>query len=138
MPLKRFTSGEIYISGHEAWTILRFFFGAKLKLREDDLTEDDINFSQGLLLQAIDSSYAIGHVQILHEAFYSKVPGSVTDMEAIKKNFIQHAAKHWFTHLGTKDLSQAMIYEVVRNQLAANFNAVLAERRATGEYFNAW
>jgi hypothetical protein len=40
--------------------------------------------------------------------------------------------------LGTKDLSQAMIYEVVRNQLAANFNAVLAERRATGEYFNAW
>ena len=39
MPLTRFSSGEIYISEHEAWTILQFFFGAKLKLRENDLTE---------------------------------------------------------------------------------------------------
>src|SRR5579862_5963581 len=118
MPLKRFTPSEIYLSRHEAWTILRFFFGVKLKLGEGDLTEEDVNFSQGLLVQAIDTSYAIGHAPNLLQAFYGSVPGSFTDMQAIIKSFIRNAAKEWFTHLGTKDLSQATIYEAVRNQTA--------------------
>lgn len=130
--LKKFSESEIYISKHDAWTILTFFWPAA-QLTQGELTEQDINFSQGLLVEAIDASYKMGYVHLLYDSFYGKVPGSFTEIGKICKSFVKKAAKHWFKHLGRKKLSEAEIYVAVRNQLAANFRSVLEVRRQTGE-----
>lgn len=138
MALRRFAKSEIYISKHEAWTILRFFFGPQCTLRETELTDDDVNFAQGLLVEAIDASYAMGYAEILFKTFYGKVPGSFTDVQSIVKSFVKKAAQHWFKHLGKKELSKAEIYDSVRNTIVLNFGTIFATRQSTGEYTGAW
>src|SRR5690242_17395395 len=93
--LRRFLPGEIYISRHEAWTILKFFW-PQSRLTEQELTPDDINFAQGLLVEAIDASYKMGFAHIMFDAFYGKVPGSLTDVRKLVTAFVKKAAKHWF------------------------------------------
>jgi len=104
--LKRFQSSEIYISKHEAWLVLKFFWPDNT-IDENNLTEADINFAQGLLVEAIDASYEMGYVHIIFETFYGKIPGSFADVQKMVKTFAKKAAKHWFEHLGSKDLSKA-------------------------------
>jgi hypothetical protein len=130
--LRRFSPNEIYISKHEAWTILKFFW-PWMTLTENDVTDADVNFAQGLLLEAIDASYQMGYVQIIFDTFYGKVPGSFTDVRSMVKSFVKKAAKHWFKHLGTKTLESAEIYNSVRNTIANNFSSVMRIRQDTGE-----
>lgn len=130
--LRHFSASEVYISRHEAWSILRFFWPNNT-LAEQDLTDQDINFAQALLLEAIDASYAMGYVHIVFDTFYGKVPGSFVDVQKMVKEFSKKAAKHWFKHLGSKSLANAEIYAAVRNQIAGNFGVVLRLRQDTGE-----
>ena len=97
------------------------------------MTDQDINFAQGLLVEAIDASYKMGYVHIIFDSFYGKIPGSFSSIRDICKSFIKKAAKHWFKHLGRKKLEDAEIYVAVRNQLALNFRSVLDIRQETGE-----
>jgi hypothetical protein len=71
--LRRFSADEIYISKHEAWSILKFFWPEK-SLAESDLTDQDINFAQGLLLEAIDASYKMGTWKSFTISFFSRSP----------------------------------------------------------------
>jgi hypothetical protein len=132
MGLRQFSPDEIYIDKHEAWTILKFFW-PQISISEKDLTDQDVNFAQGLLVEAIDSSYRMGYVEILFKSFYGKVPGSFTDVQTIIKDFMKQAAKHWFKHLGKKKPSEATIYEMVRVDIARNFRSVIQIRQDTGE-----
>jgi hypothetical protein len=43
-------------------------------LKESDLTEADLEFSQGVFLEAIDASYAMGYTQIMFETLSEKYP----------------------------------------------------------------
>jgi hypothetical protein len=101
--LRRFSADEIYISKHEAWSILKFFWPEK-SLAESDLTDQDINFAQGLLLEAIDASYKMGYVEIIYDKLFLKIPGSLTDVKKMVKAFVKKAARHWFKYLGGKSL----------------------------------
>ncbi len=130
--LRHFSSIEIYITKHEAWTIFRFFW-PPIQIREESLTDDDIAFAQALFLEAIDASYKMGYVHILYDVFYGKIPGSFSDIGELIKKFAKKAAKHWFKHLGPKSLDDAEIYAAVRAQLAVNFKSAFTLRVQTGE-----
>ncbi len=129
--LKRFSPTEIVLSNHEAWVVLKFFW-PDCRLAESDLAPEDVGFAQGLLLEAIDASYAMGYVDIIFNTFYGKVPGSFVDVKNLIKDFAKEAGKHWFKHLGTKSLDNAEIYEMVRRALARNFRSVLVMRQEGG------
>jgi hypothetical protein len=133
MSLRQFSKGEIYISKHEAWSILQFFWPQN-GLAEASLNDQDINFAQGLLLEAIDASYAMGYLELVYNTFYLKIPGSFGDIRSMIKSFAKKAAKHWFKNLGRKTLESAEIYTSVRNAIARNFRSVLLARKETGEY----
>ncbi|MGJ4942358.1 hypothetical protein ACQR1W_17415 [Bradyrhizobium sp. HKCCYLS1011] len=130
--LRRFSKIEIYISKHEAWSILQLFWPGN-GIPETSLTDEDINFAQGLLLEAIDASYKMGYVHIVYDQFYGKIPGSFTDLASIIRSFAKKAARHWFRHLGRKTLNSAEIYAAVRQQIALNFKTVMELRKQSGE-----
>jgi hypothetical protein len=131
--LRRFGEGEIYLSQHEAWTLLKFFW-PYLRLTEKELTPSDINFAQGLLVEAIDASYKMGYVHIVYDTFYAKVPGSLAGVKSLIKSFAKKAARHWFKHVTARtNFDDVEIYDAVRGQLAVNFKSIVEIRQATGD-----
>jgi len=130
--LKRFTVPEIRISRDQAWKILSFFW-QDVQIGPSDLTEDDLSFIQGLLVEAIDSSYNMGFVDHLFRSFYMKVPTSFGSIRDMIKAFARSALKLWFKHATEADLKDPQIYENVRLTLARNFRSVWKTREATGE-----
>src|SRR5271168_1312491 len=47
--LRRFSPSEIYITKHDAWAVLEFFWPGN-GLNQAELSDADVNFAQGLLL----------------------------------------------------------------------------------------
>lgn len=131
--LRNFSQNEIMITEHEAWSILRFFW-QNHRIKETEITYSDMNFAQGLLVEAIDASYAMGYVQIIFDNFFAKVPGSFTDVKKMIKKLVTDSTKHWFKHLGKKKLEEATIYITVRDRIALNFRSVMEIRMQTGSY----
>lgn len=131
--LRDFSPSEIMITRDEAWAILKFFW-PDTSLSVGDINAQDKNFAQGLLVEAIDRSYAMGYVNILFNTFYGKVAGSPIDVLKLVKTFAMKAAKHWFKHIGAHGLSKAEIYRTVQMTIAMNFKSMLAVRIATGDY----
>ena len=132
MALLRFGATEIKLSQQDAFRILRFFL-LEPGVPPGQLTPEDRAFAQALLVEAIDSSYEMGFVEIVFRTFYMKVP---TDFQAIKEmveDFCKEAAKHWFKHATGKDLQDPKIYNTVRNKIATNFKSVWSTRVQTGE-----
>ena len=130
--LKRFHSDEIRLTKEQAWRILRFFW-PDTSILPADLTDEDRSFAQGLLVEAIDSSYHMGYVERLFKSFYMKVPASWSDVEDMVKGFAKAALKHWFKHATQADLINPKIYENVRLTLARNFRSTWKIRELTGE-----
>ena len=91
------------------------------------MTDHVREFAQGLLLEAIDASYALGWVQIVFSVFegiFYKQP--TTSLKKVIKKFAKKAAKHWFKHVkNITDLSHIQIYEIVRIQLNQNFSTTM-------------
>lgn len=131
--LRDFTPSEILITQAEAWAILKFFWPS-MSLSRTEITPQDINFAQGLMVEAIDRSYAMGYVDILFNTFYGKVAGSPVDVLKLVKTFAKKAAKHWFKHLGSKSIEKADIYKAVQMTISLNFKSVFEIRIQTGDY----
>jgi hypothetical protein len=131
--LRNFSQDEIAITEHEAWSILRFFW-QNHRISESEITYGDMNFAQGLLVEAIDASYAMGYIQIIFDSFYAKVPGSFTDIKKMIKKLVTKSTKHWFKSMGEKKLEDATIYITVRDRVALNFRSVMEMRMQTGSY----
>jgi len=123
--LRRFNSSELRLSREQALRVLRFFF-LRVNISAADLTEQDIAFAQGLLVQAIDSSYQMGFVQVIADVFW-KVPANLEIADLVIE-FGKGAAKNWFRHATQKDLMSAKIYESVRTTVRANFQTVWDQR----------
>lgn len=131
--LRHFSKNEIYIAQEDARTILRFFFTGNQVPPAEELTIEDRAFAQALLLEAIDSSYAMSYVQEIFDAFYGKVPTEFSAVKDMVKDFVKNASKTWFDHATGKDLSNPRIYMSVKSRLAANFRSVWVIRMQTGE-----
>jgi hypothetical protein len=123
--LRSFAPDELVLDEEETKTVLKFFFPAD-STKIDNLTINNRvrNFAQGLLVEAIDATYAMGFVQALWESFSN--PAKLTkglDKALIK--FAKKASKHWFKHATETDLMNVKIYETVRITISRNFRTFL-------------
>jgi hypothetical protein len=130
--LKRFSGSELLLSQEQAWKVLRFFW-PETSTQPGSLTQSDVGFAQGLLVEAVDGSYNMGFVEQVFQSFYMKVPTSFADIRGIVKEFAKSALKHWFRHATGADLKDPKIYESVRATLARNFRSAWRLRQETGE-----
>jgi len=131
--LHKFKEEELIFDDEETILILKFIFKNQHNLIDGMDNNNRVReFSQGLLLEAIDASYALGFVASLFGGVYN--PGA--EVKKILMKFGRKALKHWFKHATVKDLMQIKIYDVVRKQLESNFLIVLqsyASRAASNE-----
>lgn len=132
MELRKFSQDEIYISKEDAYAILRFYFH-DVGVLQTTLSDQDVQFAQGLLLEGVDRSYEFGLVKLIFDNFYMKAPRDFTNLYDMVKKFTKQAAKAWWNHATEKDLAEPKIYEYVRNQIQANFITVWKIRVQTGE-----
>jgi hypothetical protein len=122
--LREFESHELLFDGEETKTILKFLFkGAVGESQIDSLQVTDRvrGFTQGLLVEAVDASYAMGYVEALFRASANPTAGAAK----VLKSFGKKALKHWFKHATADDLRNIKIYESVRLRLAINFKSIM-------------
>ncbi len=120
--LKRFTAGELLFNEEETKDILAFFFpNYSNQIAAIEVTDKTREFAQGLLVEAIDASFALGFV----EAFFSSIANPSASVTAIIRKFSFKAGKHWFKHATTSDLRKVKIYYMVRQRLQINFKVVI-------------
>lgn len=117
--LKSFPKEELIFNDDETKEILKFFFPSRDATIDKISIDDDMReFAQGLLVEAIDATYAMGFVEMIFKGAYFK-PG--LKPTKFMKTFVKKALKHWFKHLGSVDLANVKIYNSVRNELQAQF-----------------
>jgi hypothetical protein len=130
--LKRFSASELLLSQERAWRVLRFFFPG-INVPPGSITDDDRNFAQGLLVEAIDRSYAMGYVERLFSSFFMKVPASFGDVAGLLKDFGKAALKHWFQHATGQDLRDPKVYESIQLTMRRSFRSTWSIREQSGE-----
>jgi hypothetical protein len=117
--LKKFEPSEIIFSDEEIIQILLFFFpGYEGSLANFSMNHSMREFAQGLLIEAIDASYAMGFVEIIFRNAYAQ-PG--LDAKSFIKTFAKKATKAWLKHLKPIDFEKVKIYDTVKNQLSISF-----------------
>lgn len=119
--LRNFIEGELIFDEIETRDILKFFF-RHLRERIDaaTVTTELRVFAQGLLVEAIDATYALGYVEIVFRASYN--PGN--GMSKVLAKIGRKAAGNWFKHATQDDLLKAKVSSRVRDQLAHSFASV--------------
>jgi hypothetical protein len=117
--LHNFTKEELIFDEEETREILQFFFPADHKQYHEQIdsmpiTDDLRNLAQGMLVAAVDASYAMGWI----EATFRAVANPRAGLQKTLLKFARRAARHWFTHLKkNQSLKDAKIYESVRSTL---------------------
>lgn len=127
--LRRFSSNELLLSHGESRIVLKFIFKVTDHPLIDNLPRTDSirEFSQALLVEAIDASYSIGFVEAL---FVSSANPTKSTTQIIKA-FTRKAAKHWFKHATGQDLMNTKVYQFVLDYLALHFRKELFRYLAT-------
>ena len=75
--LKEFSPGELLLDDNETKRILEFFFENQANAIRDLKINNRIrSFAQGLLVEAIDASYAMGFIEALFKATANPVNGA--------------------------------------------------------------
>ena len=101
-----------------------FFQGDHQAIESLKITNELRNFAQGLLVAAIDASYAMGWVQLINPWAVNRSSGL---RQSLKKLALR-AARYWFKHLKrNQSLADAKIYDSVRDALAIRFRFVLLD-----------
>lgn len=134
MQLRSFTEAELIFDEHETKEILKFFFRAnRQEIEFAQITNDLRNLAQGLLVAAVDASYAMGWVELTFR--WAVNPGA--GLKKALQKLGQRAARHWFRHLKHgQSLTDAKIYERVRDKLAQNFRShfqITLQAKAQGQ-----
>jgi hypothetical protein len=122
--LRNFSEHELIFDEAETKDILKFFFQHhKQRIDAAIVTIALRNFAQGLLVEAVDATYALGYVEILLTTFYN--PGGGMKKALMKAG--RKAARHWFKHATDRDLHNAKVAETVRRQLSYAFATSMRE-----------
>lgn len=123
--LRRFKSEDLLFNEEETRAILKFIFKPSDHDTIESLPMNDRvrAFAQGLLVEAIDASYAVGYVRGLFETTANPSKGALKIIKAFGKK----AAKHWFKHASVHDLRNVKIYDFVRDSLARSFRIKLQD-----------
>ena len=119
--LRNFTEAELIFDAQETKEILKFFFQADCQIIESiQITSDLRNFAQGLLVAAVDASYAIGWVELTFR--WAVNPGAGLQKSLLKLS--RSATRYWFKNLkNSQSLVDVKIYERVRDKIAQNFRS---------------
>lgn len=121
--LRNFSERELLFDDAETKEILIFFFRQRReRINTATITAEVRSFSQALLVEAIDATYALGYIEIVWRTAYN--PGS--GMLKVLAKIGRKAAKDWFKHATQKDLLKAKVSSRVRDQLARSFSSVFA------------
>ncbi len=114
---RNFADYQVIFNEEQTRQILLFFFPPDKDVI-DKLPIDNAvrNFAQGLLVEAVDSTYAYGYVEAIFMSIYDfliakKLSKSFIDFIKI---LAKKAMKHWFKHATQQDLIHPKIYEYVR------------------------
>lgn len=121
--LKKFKKDELILNVDETRIILKFIFESADHGIIESLTINDAvrEFSQGLLIEAIDASYAVGFVEAIFRSTTNPTKGAIKAL----KSFGKKAAKKWFKHASVASLQDVKVYEFVRIELARRFRTPL-------------
>ena len=121
MHLRNFNESELIFDEQETKEILKFFFQAdRQKIESIQITNELRNLAQGLLVAAVDASYAMGWVELTFR--WAVNPGS--GLKKALQKLARRAVRYWFKHLKQdQSLTDAKIYESIREQLARNFRS---------------
>lgn len=118
--LLSFSESELIFDAQETKEILKFFFQAdRQQIESIQITNELRNLAQGLLVAAVDASYAMGWVDLVRT--WSVNPGQ--GMKRALQKLALRAARYWFKHLKNRPLNEAKIYESVRKELARRFKS---------------
>ncbi|QLE86640.1 hypothetical protein FLM48_17115 [Shewanella sp. Scap07] len=113
--LRTFTQEELTLTNEETKLVLKFIFNRMPVNLIDNLTIKE--FTQALLVSAIDASYSIGYVESLFRA----TANPTTSTQKVIQDFTKNAAKHWFKYATINDLKNVKVYVAVCNELARRF-----------------
>jgi len=117
--LRSFKSSELIFDDDETKEVLKFFFIHDHELIDGLVVNDKIRgFAQGILVEAVDATYAIGFVEIVHKTFNLQPP---VRMRKILAKFGRRAAVYWFKNAKATDLINVRIYNIVRTVIGSNF-----------------
>lgn len=117
--LRQFTNEELLLNGDETRVVLKFIFTTTDHALIDSLPMSDAlrEFAQGLLVEAIDASYALGFVVALLRSTANPAKGA----SEILKSFGKKVSKLWFKHATVHDLMDVKVYRFVLDRLAESF-----------------
>ncbi len=129
--LRQFTSEELLLNEEETRTVLKFIFAETRHEDIDSMPMSDSlrEFAQGLLVEAIDVSYAIGYIHGLFRSVKNPVKGALK----ILKSFGKKASQNWFKHASVHDIQNARVYNFVKNEVARRFITHLRDYVAKNE-----
>ena len=121
--LRNFSERELIFDEAETKAILKFFFpNMQRRIDVATMTVPLRNFAQGLLVEAVDATYALGFVEILWKTFYN--PGA--GMKTVLTKLGRKASRHWFKHASQMDFLNAEVSSAVRAQLERSFRLTLS------------
>jgi len=117
--LKRFSPAELWFNEEQTRESLKFFFiNHHEKIDRAKMNDAIREFTQGLLILAIDKSYQIGYIYKLFQTYFLQPPiglrGSIAQM-------IQQMPAHWFEHATVNYRKEPKIYENVRVALTMHY-----------------
>ncbi len=122
LTLKSFSNSELIFDEQETKLILKFFFKSQHNLIQKLTVTDNIrSFAQGLLIEAIEASYAMGFV----DALFRGTSNPSIGFKKVLIQFTKKATQHWFKHASQKDLLKIEIYEIVRSRISLHFGRYL-------------
>ena len=118
--LRTFKAEELLLDQDETRRVLIFFFPTEeTKLNTVEMSDALRSFAQGLMVEAIDASYAIGWIELTFD--FIKPRPSTKDVKKSIQKILKEAPKYWFKHRKNNNLLEAEVYEIVRKQLSFNF-----------------
>lgn len=118
--LRNFSSDELLFDEQETRDILKFFFPQDAARIDTAVVTDELrNLAQGLLVEAVDASHAMGWVEQLFRCAAN--PGSGVKKALTK--LVRRGARYWFRHAKRQGLIEAKVYERIRDQLSRNFRS---------------
>lgn len=117
----------------ETRTILKYFWPTRSSEIDGLTISNDIRaFAQMVLIVAIDSSYAMGYIDLLFDAVAQRIRRPNGDVVNLARRLARNYVHHWWHHATQRDLENARIYHAVRNGVAYQLGPQMNDILATG------
>jgi hypothetical protein len=133
--LRQVAPSEVFLSSLGGRQVILFFYPS-LAQRTGQLNLRQRALAQGLLVEALDASYAMGFVDALATAAWNAMVKDPTKswevIRGIAVDFCKKALPHWFRHATAQDLRDPRIYESARVAVARQFRGVVETEIGAG------